>query len=78
MNGHVRCYSLGMSILGLVVAIILVSTAVWAIRMLVEPAQLKKVLTVLVVVLFVLWLVYALFGGAVLGPAGTSHPWRFC
>lgn len=60
-----------MSILGLVIIVLLLCVCVWAVRTLMVafaiPPQIQAVVTVLIVVMFCLWIVAQLgFGGPIL------------
>jgi uncharacterized membrane protein len=51
-----------MSIIALLLAVILLALAIYIVR-LIPDATAQRIITVVLVVLFVLWLVDALFGG---------------
>lgn len=65
-----------MSIITLLLAVILLALALYIVR-LVPDATAQKIITAILVVLFVLWLVESLFGGfGTIGPLRTGHTFR--
>jgi hypothetical protein len=65
-----------MSIIALLLAVILLALAIYIVR-LIPDATAQRIITAILVVLFVLWIVESLFGGfGSIGPIHAGHTFR--